>query len=172
VRAIWKRGVPEILGYWIEYSTDSLFLFRLVDSTLTDSTFIVRHLLTGREYWWRVRARNAAGWGEFGEQRSFAVKITGLDHGDFIPQEFVLFQNHPNPFNPATAIRYGLPRRAHIALTVFNALGQQVSRLVQGEQDAGFHEIRFDGTDLPSGVYFYRMQAGNFIETKKLLLVK
>ena len=172
VRAVWKGGAPEILRYWIEYSTDSLFMFRLVDSTLTDTTYVMRHLLTGREYWWRVKAVNVAGWGQFSEAHSFTVNMTGLGRGDLIPQEFVLFQNHPNPFNPTTTIRYGLPSRAHVSLTLFNTLGQQVSTLVQSEQDAGFHEIRFDGTNLPSGVYFYRMQAGSFTETRRLLLVR
>jgi flagellar hook assembly protein FlgD len=59
-----------------------------------------------------------------------------------------------------------------VALTVFNTLGQQVSTLVQGEQDAGYHEVKFDGSSLPSGVYFYRMQAGSYTETKKLLLIR
>jgi hypothetical protein len=88
------------------------------------------------------------------------------------PQEFHLDQNYPNPFNPITTIRYGLPIHSHVTLTVFNTLGQQVAVLQNGEQDAGFHEVRFDGANLPSGVYFYRMQAGSTVETKKLLLVK
>jgi hypothetical protein len=77
----------------------------------------------------------------------------------------------PNPFNPSTTIRYGLPARSRVSLTVFNTLEQQVSVLQSGEQEAGYHEVRFDGTNLPSGVYFYRLQTGRYTETKKLLLV-
>ena len=88
------------------------------------------------------------------------------------PDAYVLAQNYPNPFNPSTTIRYGLPSRAHVTLTVFNTLGQQVSVLQNGDQDPGYHEVRFDGANLPSGVYFYRMQAGGFVETKRLLLLK
>jgi hypothetical protein len=89
-----------------------------------------------------------------------------------MPTEYTLDQNYPNPFNPATTIRYALPRRSTVYLAVFSTLGQQVSILQNGDQDAGYHEVRFDGSHLPSGVYFYRMQAGSFTETKKFLLVR
>ena len=89
-----------------------------------------------------------------------------------VPLTMTLSQNYPNPFNPSTTIRYGLPARSHVSLTVFNTLGQQVAELVQGNQDAGYHEMRFDGSGLASGVYFYRIQAGTYVDTKKLLLLK
>ena len=85
---------------------------------------------------------------------------------------FSLNQNYPNPFNPSTTIRYGLPNRSHVSLTVFNTLGQQVSILRNGEEDAGYHEVQFNATNLPSGVYFYRLRAGDFVETKRLLLIR
>jgi hypothetical protein len=88
-----------------------------------------------------------------------------------VPVAYALAQNYPNPFNPSTTIRYSLPNRSHVTLTVFNTLGQQVSTLVQTEQDAGYREVQFNAQNLPSGVYFYRLQAGSFTETKKLLLV-
>jgi hypothetical protein len=87
------------------------------------------------------------------------------------PAEFTLRQNYPNPFNPSTTITYGLPSRAHVILSVSNALGQQVALLEDGEREAGYHEVKFDGTDLASGVYFYRVHAGSFVQTKKLLLL-
>jgi hypothetical protein len=92
------------------------------------------------------------------------------------PQELVtafsLAQNYPNPFNPSTTIRYGLPHRSIVSLVVYNILGQKVSSLVQEAQDAGYHEVRFDGNNLASGVYFYRLQAGSFVQTRKLLLLR
>jgi hypothetical protein len=78
----------------------------------------------------------------------------------------------PNPFNPSTTIRYDLPDRAQVTLTIFNTLGQQVATVVQGEQEAGYHEVKFDGSGLSSGVYFCRLKAGNSVETKRLVLMK
>ena len=75
-----------------------------------------------------------------------------------MPSEFILAQNYPNPFNPSTTIRYGLPNRSHVTLTIFNTLGQQVAQLVNTDMTAGYYEVKFDGGGLSSGVYFYRIQ--------------
>jgi glucose/arabinose dehydrogenase len=96
------------------------------------------------------------------------------------PTAFVVDQNFPNPFNPVTTIRYALPQTSHIILAVYNTLGQQVAMLVNKEQGAGYHEERFDGSSLASGVYFYRLQAvdpstgsgSSFVAMKKLLLLR
>lgn len=89
-----------------------------------------------------------------------------------VASQIVLHQNFPNPFNPNTTIRYGLPQRSHVTLTVFNTLGEQVALLQSGEQEAGYHEARFDGSGLSSGVYFYLLHAGDFTQTRRLLLLK
>ncbi len=92
--------------------------------------------------------------------------------GTTIPRNHQLDQNFPNPFNPSTTIRYGLPHKSDVRLTVFNTLGRQVALLQNGEQEAGYHELRFDGSGLSSGVYFYRLQAGDFVETRRFLYLK
>jgi hypothetical protein len=89
-----------------------------------------------------------------------------------LPLNFEVQQNYPNPFNPSTTIRYALPRASQMRLIVYNTLGQQVSELAYGDMDAGYHEVKFDGSNLASGVYFYRIQAGSFVQTKKLLLLR
>ena len=91
---------------------------------------------------------------------------------DNLPERFVLEQNYPNPFNPTTNIQYALPHTSHVTLTVFNTLGQQVATLVNGDIDAGYHDVTFNAAGLASGVYFYRLQAGSYVETKKLVLVR
>ncbi len=89
-----------------------------------------------------------------------------------VPTEFGLFQNYPNPFNPSTTIRYGLPRNTRVEIEVYNSLGQKVAQLCDGEMEAGYHEVQFDGSKLASGVYFFRLRAGDFVSTIKLLLMK
>lgn len=88
------------------------------------------------------------------------------------PGEFFLFQNFPNPFNPVTTIRYTLSRNAYVKLAVYDILGREVVTLVNNEQETGNREIRFDGSGLASGVYFCRLEAGSFVESRKLHLVK
>jgi hypothetical protein len=106
------------------------------------------------------------------ERIEFAL-ITGVSpEGHRMPQKFLLDQNYPNPFNPVTTIRYGLPYRSEVILAMYDILGRQVSRLVDGEVEAGYHDVRFDGTRLASGIYFYRLSAGDYVETKQLLLLR
>jgi hypothetical protein len=88
------------------------------------------------------------------------------------PLTFSLSQNYPNPFNPTTTIRYGLPFRSRVRLAVFNTLGQLVTTLLDGEVEAGMHAVHFDGSLLASGAYVYRFQAGEFVESRRFLLVK
>lgn len=101
-----------------------------------------------------------------------SLLVTSVGQSKGIVEGFRLEQNYPNPFNPSTTIRYGLPTRAHVTLSVFNTLGQQVAILVNESQEMGYHELKFDASGLASGVYFYRIQAGSFVQTKKLLLLR
>ena len=89
-----------------------------------------------------------------------------------IPHSFKMFQNYPNPFNPSTRIDYQLPAKVFVVLKVFDVLGREIKTLVDELQNAGNHSIQFNATNLPSGVYFYRLEAGNYNNTKKLLLMK
>jgi hypothetical protein len=81
-------------------------------------------------------------------------------------------QNYPNPFNPTTTIKYELPKSSMVRLSVYDILGREVSVLVNETVDAGVHEVRFEAAGLASGVYFYRLTAGSFVQTRKLLLVR
>ncbi|OGU51495.1 MAG: hypothetical protein A2080_14250 [Ignavibacteria bacterium GWC2_36_12] len=89
-----------------------------------------------------------------------------------IPREFGLNQNYPNPFNPSTTIEFALPKQATVELAVYNLLGQRIAVLVNEDLQAGYYQTSFDAHSLPSGVYFYRIQAGSFVQTKKLMLLK
>jgi len=89
-----------------------------------------------------------------------------------LPGDFMLYQNYPNPFNPATTIRYTIPERRQVILKVYNTLGQEVAALVNEVIEPGLHEVLFDASSLPSGVYIYRIEAGEYVESKKLLFLK
>ena len=88
------------------------------------------------------------------------------------PKEFKLEQNYPNPFNPTTTIQFAVPAVSDVKLEVFNILGQKVSTLVNRRMEAGLHTVNFNASNLASGVYFYRLQSGSFVQTKKMLLIK
>jgi hypothetical protein len=89
-----------------------------------------------------------------------------------IPNEYSLEQNYPNPFNPTTNIQYQIAVPGFVSLKVYDVLGNEVATLVNKEKPAGSYEVEFDGTDLPSGIYFYQLKASGFIETKKMILIK
>ena len=99
---------------------------------------------------------------------------TGID--DFFtsnnPNEFQLYQNYPNPFNPTTTISFNLPKQSHVTLEVYNILGQEVAVLINEVKKAGNFKVQFDASSLPSGIYFYQLNAGEFVQSKKMILLK
>ncbi|MCB0744187.1 MAG: T9SS type A sorting domain-containing protein [Ignavibacteriae bacterium] len=97
-----------------------------------------------------------------------------------LPNEFVLNQNYPNPFNPTTSIKFNLPTESKVRLNVFNVLGEEVAELVNNNLQAGFHSVQFDARSLNSGIYFYKIEAGDpsagsghgFVQIRKMMLLK
>ncbi|MBX2992051.1 MAG: T9SS type A sorting domain-containing protein [Bacteroidetes bacterium] len=110
--------------------------------------------------------------GSNGEGIYRATNITGVEQTQAIPQSFLLGQNYPNPFNPSTTIRFSLPKPAYVTLRIYNILGQEVATLLNEFAEAGFRSVRFDASGLASGVYFYRLQSGQFVHTRKLVLLR
>ena len=100
-----------------------------------------------------------------------------INEPNFIPEAFALHPNYPNPFNPSTTISYDLPEQAHVTLGIYDLLGKQIKTLANQSQDAGKRIAVWDGTDdlgrqVSAGVYLYRIQAGEFTHTRKMLLLK
>ncbi len=89
-----------------------------------------------------------------------------------IPRGFTLYQNYPNPFNPSTTIKFALPVDSRVKINVYNSLGQLVETLVDKEMESGYHEVNFDASRLTSGVYLYQLQAGEYISSRKMVLIK
>lgn len=99
-------------------------------------------------------------------------KVTGVKDRIKVIKDFALLQNYPNPFNPSTQISFQVPEASRVTLKVFDMLGKEVATLVDGNKSAGSHTVQFNASDLPSGMYIYSLQAGEFRDSKKLLLVK
>jgi len=108
---------------------------------------------------------NASGLGGQGWSRDINIIVNA-------PDRFELYQNYPNPYNPVTTISYALPHDAKVVLKVYNAIGQEVKTLVDEQQQIGGQSVRFDASNLPSGVYFYRMQTNTFTNVKKMVVIK
>ncbi len=102
----------------------------------------------------------------------FVGVVTAVEDEIVIPEEYSLKQNYPNPFNPSTTIEYSLPEAGIVKVSIYNVLGQQITTLVNQFKSQGSHKVTFDAKNLPSGIYFYKMESNNFVQTKKLMLLK
>ncbi|MCG6915842.1 FG-GAP-like repeat-containing protein [bacterium BMS3Abin03] len=173
VQLVWHQSYPDVEKYWLELDTTDQFVIPIfTDSTLADTTLLYSSLQSNKNYWWRVKAYNSLGWSIFSEVRTFGVIITSIEDDDQLPTEFSLEQNFPNPFNPITSIQYQISELSFVNVKIFDVLGDEITTLVNEIKPTGRYEIEFDATNLSSGIYFYQLQAGSFIETKKMLLLK
>ncbi|MBP1648903.1 MAG: hypothetical protein H6Q30_2348 [Bacteroidetes bacterium] len=147
-------------------SSDSGMSWTDISSGLLRPGIGIQSMVAANGYLWAATTSSGV-W-----KRDLSEITVDIGVGGGFPERFALFQNYPNPFNPTTTIQYALPHRSHLTLAVFNSLGQQVAILVSGEIGAGHHSVQFDGSNLASGVYFYRLQAGSYMATKKFLLIR
>jgi hypothetical protein len=172
VRFIWNHSQPGVTRYWFEMALDPNFSLRSVDSSIVDSTTVVNSLITGSDYYWRVRAGNVDGWGPFSQTRSFHVGTSAVEPEQGLPKILALEQNYPNPFNPSTRIRFALPAEKKVRLEIYTVLGDRVATLVDDRLSAGIYNIQVDGSRMASGVYYYRLVTPESCITRKMLLVK
>lgn len=125
-----------------------------------------------------VLAYNGITWDSFGEKVNLGSSVLSAEDSEsLLPKEYSLAQNYPNPFNPTTNIKYALPTDSKVNLTIYNTLGQEVIKLVNNRQKAGFYEVSWNGLDkhnkpVSSGVYFYKIKADNFVKNKKMVFLK
>ena len=98
--------------------------------------------------------------------------ITDVENEETIPTVFKLEQNYPNPFNPSTRIKFAVPERSNVLIKIYDILGSEVATLLNEEMDAGWYENNFNAAGLSSGVYLFRMEAGKFINTKKMIYLR
>ena len=112
----------------------------------------------------------AASWKGLFRSRVSTTSVTIPD--DHMPHSYLLFQNYPNPFNPLTTISFSLPKFSHVKLSIYNVLGQLVQTVVNEKRSLGMYDVKVDGSKLTSGVYFYQIIAGNFVQTKKMVVIR
>lgn len=167
-------SVNNAASYDVEVATSSSFTSVIFSATgVTElSVRISNPLSYATTYYWRVRGRNSGGVGSWSDVWNFmTIGTTNVDESE-IPKEFTLCQNYPNPFNPTTTINFELPKNSLVTLKIYNLLGKEVATLVESEKPAGVYEVSFDASKFPTGMYIYQLHAGNFIETKKMILIK
>ena len=105
---------------------------------------------------------------------SLNIKVVGVEdeQNGIIPTTFTLNQNYPNPFNPTTTIKFSVPQSGNVRLTVYNALGQEITQLVNEQKTAGNYSVEWNAANVSSGIYFYQLESGNIVITKKMALLK
>lgn len=171
-RLSWPRNHsdPDLSSYAVYRSTTSGFIPNDANrlGTSVDTTFLDYALPPTSVLYYKVRAIDIHGnEGAPSPEAALILTEAGMEH---TPAEFSLSQNYPNPFNPSTRIGYSLPQGSAVSLKMFDVLGEYLTTLVDGYQPAGTHEVEWVASDYPSGVYFYRIQAGGFTQTRKLIL--
>lgn len=170
---VWQSAATAT-SYHVQVSTFSTFNSFLVDTTVTDTTLQLAPLLAGTRYFWRVSGVNQYGPSDYSTIAAFVTGdlISGVEATQRIPTKFGLSQNYPNPFNPTTNLEFQVSSLEFVSLRVLDVLGREVATLVKEERQPGGHTVRWNASGLPSGAYFCRMQAGDFVETKKMILAK
>jgi hypothetical protein len=170
-------------SFRIQVSSDSLFsISGIILDTVTSNTPLHTRpnlLALGVKYFWRVSATNIVGTSAWSTIWNFTVRETGISViSSEIPPEYRLYNNFPNPFNPTTTIRYSIPnkRAGHVfvVLKIYDMLGKEITTLVNQNQEPGIYQISFNtsGFNLSSGIYLYKLMTSDFVQTKKMAVVK
>ncbi|MCK9426826.1 MAG: fibronectin type III domain-containing protein [Ignavibacteriaceae bacterium] len=167
------------LKYELQYSKQQDMSSATTVSGINSPSQVVTGLSSSQEYYWRVRSVNEKGESSaYSEAGRFVVNATtAVEDQTVLPTAFALSQNYPNPFNPTTQISYALPQNSYVSIKVYDMLGREVKTLLNNEVLAGNHSVTWNGDDnngmkVVSGVYLYKINAGDFVKTMKLILMK
>ncbi len=165
--------------YSVLVSTNPNFSSLIVDQgqIINNSYQIPAGLLSpGEVYFWKVKARNGMGDGPFSNIFYFSSLVTGTGViSENVPEKYKLYENYPNPFNPSTKIKFDIPANgsnSNTKLIVFDALGREVTTLVNSNIEPGSYEFEFNALNITSGIYFYTLITENFVDTRKMVLLK
>ena len=162
-------------SYQIQVSTDSLFTSIVYGSIgIPFSEFQIPNngLNINTTYYWRVNASNVMGTSPWSTVFHFTTGVTNISGNSELPKEFKLYNNYPNPFNPTTNIKFDIPKSSYVKLIVYDVLGREIKTLVNEKLNAGRYDINWDGSDYPSGVYFYKLATDDYVSVKRMVLLK
>jgi len=170
----------DVVTYNLVYATDwsDSATYTGIDD-IVDTTITVT-LDDNMEYYWIVEAVDKdlqKTLSDDGSPNRIVVGTLGIDGSGVLPTEYAVHQNYPNPFNPVTTLRYDLPEQAHVKIIVYDMLGRKVGTILDQTQDPGFKSLVWDATNdygkpVSAGIYLYQIQAGEFMQTKKMVLLK
>jgi hypothetical protein len=166
---------PLVSSYKVELDTIRTFTHPVLAGTTTSNTVAFNGLNSNKWYYWRVLVSNPFGVSYYqNPPDSFeTTSETSVNEiGRKIPHTFALLQNYPEPFNPSTFISYSVPKQTHVRLQIFNPLGQLITTLVDESKPPGTYTAAWDAGTRSSGLYFFRMTAGEFVQTKKAILLR
>lgn len=169
------QAVSGATSYNIQIATDVNFVNTVYNAnpTGTSQTVPAGTLQLNTLYFWRVRASNSGGFGPYSATRNFRSTTTSVNSiGTVIPTEFKLYNNYPNPFNPSTTIRFDIPKNTDVKIKVFDLTGRMISELIVISLQPGVYETSFNASNFASGIYYFRIEAGEFNDTKKMMLIK
>ncbi len=168
VMFLWSKASPNVDHYWVEYASDSIFTTPTIDSAVTDTTKFVRNLQNSGAYWFRVKAHNAVGWGDWSIKISFTVKlITNIARPLAIPKTFSFAIT-----GRMGAIRYALPKTEHVSLRLYSLNGKLQLEPVNMEQGAGYYSLNMQRGALAAGSYLVIFSAGDFNRQKMVFIMK
>ena len=169
----WKNNSLIAQRIVIEKADNNPAKFTLIDTVKSNVTNYVDSLVENlHTYYYRLKAYDNSVTSAYSGVTSKTI-LTDLNYsGNNLPKDYALLQNYPNPFNPSTVIKYDLPKVSFVTLKIYDVLGREVRTLVNEDKPAGRYEVNFNADNLASGIYLYRIQAGNYVETKKLMVIK
>lgn len=170
----WKAVPDEDVRYYAVYRSpvqDFDVAGMTPHATIADTSFTDVGVIGGTTYYYRITAIDFSG-NQSLSSEPIGTTIVGVENVGSLPTQFALYQNFPNPFNPATQIAYDVPTESHVSIILYNALGQEVRTIFDSRQTPGRHIVAFDASGLASGLYFYKMTAGEHVSIRKMNFVK
>jgi hypothetical protein len=161
-------------SYTLQVSTDQNFSTTVVNQRgVTTTSLAMTSLLNSTTYHWRVSATNSAGTSDYSAPRSFSTSApSSVDRLDVIPDEFSLTQNYPNPFNPSTTLEFRIPAQGYVTLSIYDAVGREITTLVRAELPAGTFRATWDAHGYPSGMYTAVLRSGSTTHSIRMVLTK